>query len=190
MAANSTGTKKIFEPDTTEELLRGWLLHSHKGRQRHDRAARRLDGRRRWLGGIATAFSAIVATSVFTALEEGMPGNRWKVLIAMISIVSAIFTGLNTFLNLAERADKHRTAAARYKAMIRELERRLKDMTDSSLTIESSVQEDIEMRLNELEENSPIVPEGIYLMVDQEWNTQGVEIITKAMDFYKPNNPV
>ena len=35
--------KKLFEPANREELLRGWLLHAHKGRGRHDFAARRND---------------------------------------------------------------------------------------------------------------------------------------------------
>ena len=33
--------KPLFEPADTEELLRGWLLHAHKSRDRHDEAARR-----------------------------------------------------------------------------------------------------------------------------------------------------
>ncbi len=186
MATKSPETKKIFEPDSTEELLRGWLLHSHKGRQRHDRAARRLDRERLWLGAIAAGFAAVVGASVFTILEKES-SDSLKVIIAAISILSAILSGLSTFLNLSERAEKHRSAGVRYKAMIRELERRLSAGTGSS-TIAPSLLEEIQKRLDELEENAPIVPEKIFLLVDKDWNTHRVETITKAADFYNPNN--
>jgi len=65
---------QIFEPDNPNELLRGWLLHAHKGRDRHDLAARRCDRQRYLLGIPATIFSAIVGTSTFAALQE-TPGS-------------------------------------------------------------------------------------------------------------------
>ena len=186
MSENSSETKKIFEPESIEELLRGWLLHSHKGRQRHDRAARRLDRARIWLGAIATVFAVVVSTSIFTALEKESSGNL-KAVVVTISILSAILSGLSTFLNLAERADKHRSAGVQYKAMIRELERRLSEGTGNS-NIAPSVLDEIQKRLNELEESAPIVPEQIFILVDKDWNLHGVEKITKATDLYNPNN--
>jgi hypothetical protein len=186
MTESSSQTKKIFEPNSAEELLRGWLLHSHKGRQRHDRAARRLDRTRVWLGAIATTFAVIVSTSVFAALEKDSSGV-WKAILPVISILSAILSGLSTFLNLAERSDKHRSAGVQYKAMIRELERRLSEgISDSTIT--SSVFDGIQKRLDELEESAPIVPEKIFLLVDKDWNLHGVEKISKADNLYNPNN--
>jgi hypothetical protein len=186
MTGNFSETKKIFAPGSTEELLQGWLLHSHKGRQRHDRAARQLDRARIWLGAIATAFAVVVSTSVFAALEKDSSGI-WKVVLPVISILSAILSGLSTFLNLAERAEKHRLAGVQYKAMIRELERRLSDgIIDSTIT--PSVLDEIQTRLDELEKNAPIVPERIFLLVDKDWNLHSVEKITKATDLYNPGN--
>ena len=186
MTESSSQTKKIFEPDSAEELLRGWLLHSHKGRQRHDRAARRLDRARVWLGATATAFAVIVSTSIFAALEKDSSGV-WKITLPVISLLSAILSGLSTFLNLAERSDKHRSAGVQYKAMIRELERRLSEGISNS-TITPSVLDEIQKRLDELEESAPIVPEQIFLLVDKDWNLHRVEKISKAGDLYNPNN--
>lgn len=188
---NSSQTKKIFEPESAEELLRGWLLHSHKGRQRHDRAARRLDTARFWLGAAATAFAVVVSTSVFADLRKCLPGS-WQpvlsVIIPVTSMLSAILTGLSTFLNLAERADKHRSAGVRYKAMIRELERRLSEEADNSI-IASPLLDETQKRLDELEESAPIVPEQIFLFVDKEWDLHGVRTITKADDLYNSETP-
>jgi hypothetical protein len=185
MTETFSDIKKIFEPDSTEELLRGWLRHSHKGRQRHDRAARQLDRARVWLGSVATAFAVVVSTSVFAALEQNSSGT-WKVVLPIISVLSAILSGLSTFLNLAERADKHRSAEVRYKAMIRELERRLSDGTGNS-AITPPVLDEIQKRLDELEESAPIVPEQIFLLVDKDWNSHGVGKVTKADDLYNSN---
>ena len=186
MTESSSQTKKIFEPDSAEELLRGWLLHFHKGRQRHDRAARRLARARVWLGATATEFAVIVSTSIFAALEKDSSGF-WKIILPVISLLSAILSGLSTFLNLAERADKHRSAGVQYKAMIRELERRLSEGISNS-TITPSVLDEIQKRLDELEESAPIVPEQIFLLVDKDWNLHRVEKISKAGDLYNPNN--
>jgi hypothetical protein len=88
---------------------------------------------------------------------------------------------------LAERADKHRSAGVRYKALIRELERRLSEETDSSATT-PSILDEIQKRLDELEESTPIVPEQISLLVDKDWNSHGVEKITKADGLYSAKN--
>ena len=45
---------------------------------------------------------------------------------------------------------------------------------------------ELQKHLDELEENAPIVPERIYVLVDKDWNAHGVEVITKANDFYQP----
>src|SRR5688572_4435877 len=49
--------KRIFVPTGPREVLFGWQLHLHKGRQRHDWAARRLEKRRGWIGSIAAVLS-------------------------------------------------------------------------------------------------------------------------------------
>ena len=88
---------------------------------------------------------------------------------------------------MAERSDKYRSAGVQYKAMIRELERRLSEGISNS-TITPSVLDEIQKRLDELEESAPIVPEQIFLLVDKDWNLHRVEKISKAGDLYNPNN--
>lgn len=177
--------KKIFQPDNPEQVLLGWLLHSHKGRQRHDLAARQLERLRVWIGAAAAAVSAVVGASVFSALEKE-PSNRLKTVLAMVSIVATVLVSLSAFLNLAERSEKHRSAGVRYKAMIRELERRLSEAVDSRTPLYVV---DLEKRLNELEESAPIVPHGIFVKVDADWDARGAELIRKAIKFYAPSEP-
>lgn len=185
MALGSPKPKKILEPQNTEELLRAWLIHSHKGRQRQDRAARRLDRWRILLGASAAILSAAVGTSVFAALLKEETSLGIKLAIAGVSVLAAVLTGLGTFLDLGERANTHKASGVRYKSMIRELEVKLTGGTEKP-KIEDSEIENIRKRLDELEANSPIMPERIYLIIDKEWNDRGLEIINKAVDFYKP----
>ena len=89
--------KKLFEPANREELLRGWLLHAHKGRDRHDLAARRNDTLRYWLGVPTVILSAVVGTSVFASLGAQVDTSL-KIVIGLVSITSAVLASLqNSF---------------------------------------------------------------------------------------------
>src|SRR6516164_4496347 len=111
----------IFEPDNPNELLRGWLLHAHKGRDRHDAAARRCGFQRYLLGIPATITSAIVGTSTFAALQRS-PGLPIQVTIGALAIIAAILASLQAFLDLGARAERHRIAGVKYKEVIRHME--------------------------------------------------------------------
>lgn len=159
--------KNIFKPDNVEELLRGWLLHAHKGRDRHDQVARRCDRYRMWLGSAASLLSTVVGTSIFASLGNESSNKRIVAIVAFIGILSAILTSLVTFLNLSEQAEKHRSAGVRYKMIVRKLERILsvstKDLTNTEALTE------IETQFDDLEESAPVVPLRIYNRIENEW---------------------
>jgi len=79
----------ISEPDEPNELLRGWLLHAHEGRDRHDLAARHFDQRRYLLGGTAAFISGIVGTSTFTALQSS-PARAIQVVVGVLAIAAEL----------------------------------------------------------------------------------------------------
>jgi hypothetical protein len=182
----SADPKLIFEPESTQQLLHGWLLHAHKGRDRHDLAARRCDLTRRWLGGIATALAAAVGTSIFAAWEKdlGGPNRFFQFGIVTIAIASAVLTALSSFLNLAERTEKHRAAGVHYKKMVRELERILIQPVNNPSPDRPEVTR-VQEQLDELEENAPVVPEKLYQRVEDEWKQKGVKPVPIADDLYR-----
>lgn len=53
--------KRLFDPGSQYELLLGWLIHAHKGRDRHDLAARHYERGRYALGIPTLVVSTIVA---------------------------------------------------------------------------------------------------------------------------------
>jgi len=72
--------------------------------------------------------TCFVAASVFATLEKDVD-PKFKVLVALVSVLGAMLAGLQTLLRLEERAEKHRHAGSRYGALHREI---------GALTISSS----------------------------------------------------
>ena len=159
--------KKLFEFANREELLRGWLLHAHKGRDRHDLAARRNNTYRYWLGVPAVILATIVGTSVFASLES-TPNNNIKIVLGLASISSAVLASLQTFYDFGSRAESHRMAGVKYKAIIRELEQTLTRPL-RQLTEEDDFLDDLRKRLDDLEAEAPVLPEGIYRQVEERY---------------------
>lgn len=171
--------KKIFEPESIEQLLQGWLLHAHKGRNRHDLAARRYDRLRIWLGGTAAVISAVVATSAsFSAALADI--LTVKIVMSVFGTLSAILISLSTFLNLSERAEKHRSTAVRYKETIWEIEKVLSGSSVKTLTGEEQPVLAIQKSMKELETIAPVVSERIYKQVEREWQSNGIAFVSTA----------
>ena len=175
--------KKIFEPENGDEILRGWILHAHKGRDRHDEAARQLNKHHHRLGVPAAFLSAIVGASVFASLEARL--GPWVTIgVGFLSIASSALASLQTFYNYAERTKNHRVAGARYKAIIRELEEIFskgsmagKDQNFGNLL------DDIRNRLDALEQEAPVVPHWIYDKIERRYSQ--VVFTQKAADLYR-----
>src|SRR5690348_17241901 len=91
-----TDTKRLLEPANMQELLRGWLLHAHKGRDRHDVAARRYEGHRTGFGVPTIVLSAVVGTSVFASLGEQQAAIWAQVSVGVLSMGAAVFSALQT----------------------------------------------------------------------------------------------
>ena len=168
----------VFEPDDANELLRGWLLHAHKGRERHDLAARRCDQRRYLLGVPATIISAIVGTTTFAALQES-PDRAIQVSVGVLAILAAILVGLQSFLDLGARAERHRIAGIRYKAIIRQLEQ-LGIGTLSGLVLDAPAVTELRRQLDATEEEMPVVPPRVYDRIEAKYlNSAFVDSVRK-----------
>src|SRR5215813_745151 len=111
----------IFNPESDDELLLGWLVHAHKCRDRNDLAARRCDTLRYAIGVPTIMLSAIVGASVFAALGQN-PDLPVKLLVGFLSVASAALAAVQTFLDYPARAERHRAAAAKYKGLVHEIE--------------------------------------------------------------------
>ena len=176
--------KLLLEPTNTVELLRGWLLHAHRGRDRHDLAARRYDARRTRLGVPTIVLSAAVGTSVFAAL--GRETVLWaNVLVGLSSVAAAALSALQTFFDYPGRAERHRQAATKYKAIIRELE---ESRATPDRLPDREYLDDVRRRLDALEQDTPVVPRRIYDAIERRY-AAGVKLVGEASALYgNPTN--
>jgi hypothetical protein len=193
--------KLIFRPEEAKAALDGWLVHSHKGRDRHDRAARRMDSYRYVLGVPVVVLSAVVGTSVITDLQETV---EWGIyLVGLLAIASASLAGIQTSFNYSERAEKHRIAGVKYKAIIREIEETSSKILehlnkadretpigkfkidDKEIDIHSYLSK-LRIRLDRLEDEAPVVPQEIYDQIEDEYKNK-VRHVKTVWELYQSN---
>jgi hypothetical protein len=173
--------KKLAEPGTATELLRFWLLHAHKGRDRHDLAARRFAGRRRWLGVSAIVLAVVVGSSVFTSVGQ-QPSVWMQVTTGLLSILASLLAALQTFLDYEGRSQRHQLAASKYKAIIRELEEAL-STPDQQIAVDRQWLDSLRNRLDTVESDMPVVDPGIYDDVERTY--RNVTFVQDAVALYR-----
>ena len=161
--------KRIFRPNNLEEMLKGWLLHCHKERDRHNEAARAYDRYHHLLGVSAIILSAFVGTSVFASLSQNAPDLRIRIIVGMLSVLATILAALVTFYKFAEQAEKHRATATKNKAIIRELEFILSQIHENDWDFQKDLS-DMQKKLDDLEVDSPVISQGIYNRIEKRFD--------------------
>jgi hypothetical protein len=177
--------KRLFEPQSADELLRGWLLHCHKARDRHETSAREFDTWRYRLGVPVVALGAVVGTAVFASL--GQRPEPWiTIATGIVAVAATVLAALQTFLDYPGRADRHRAAAVRYKGFIRAIEQAL---TDDLPRTDPAGQWIAEIRqwLDALEDSAPVVADNIWKRVEARY--AGVEFVPTALALYSVREP-
>jgi hypothetical protein len=174
-----TDFKKIFKPLDVNESMEGWLLHSHKGRDRHDQSARYFEKKNSWLGIPTIILSAITGTTIFASLATQDKMLIWvKIIVGLLSVSAAVLASLQTFYNYHERAEKHRSTGVKYKEVIRSIEKNTLARGFSQQEIDN-----IYNRLNEIEESAPVVPDVIYSKIESQYKQ--VIFVEKADQLYE-----
>lgn len=150
---------------TAADLVGRWHIRCRRFQLAHYKSSRRFMFLHYLLGVIATLLATIVATSVFsdlsketaTALSTYVP----VYVIRAISITGAVLTALHTFLRYADRAEKHRMAAAAFSNLKDRLELLVvfPPATDSGWKAALS---EIENAWQKLRAAGPIVPSTIW----------------------------
>jgi hypothetical protein len=107
-----------------EDMLDTWCSSASVMHIAHHLAAARYARYQRWFGSLTAALSAIVSTSLFIAVQES--SNHYIIIFSgIISILAAVFSGINSFLNLNGRAEKHYNAAISFQNLRRQIEEEL-----------------------------------------------------------------
>jgi hypothetical protein len=144
--------------NTLDEMLLVWQKSASVMHIAHHVAAARYARYHRWFGALVAGLSALVASTIFIAALEGE--NKTAYLIAaMISLITAILTGINSALDLSGLANSHQIAATRFQGLRRELEEEIVRFHQSSPR-ESYVH--IRTRWTEALEMAPPLPQDIH----------------------------
>lgn len=101
--------------------------------------------------------STLVGTSVF-ATVAGHPTIVLQIGVGLASVSAALLTSLQTFMNYTERAEKHRTAGAKYGAIGRQLEQ----MRSSQSNYDEAIIAQVRKRMDDLAIQSPDLSTKIY----------------------------
>lgn len=158
--------EKIFSPQESRELLRGWQIHVRKSWKNHEAAARRLETQYRRVGLVSVILSAVVGASVFASLEASY--EPWSRIVAgLVSLAASILSGLITFNRYEERTEKHRAISVRYKSELRRLEQILAAPPDETPDTESL--DRLRQELDDLEASAPVVPEDINALIEKNY---------------------
>ena len=107
-------------------LIRHWRFRVHRVQLAHYNAGRRHARFHLWLGLPVIILGTIVGTSVFATLqqtaEQQSASKGLQITVGLLSVASAILASLQTFLNYATTAEKHRIAGARFASLKHQIE--------------------------------------------------------------------
>jgi len=141
------------------DLLTQWRSGVRIAHIAHRKASAAYRRRGRWLGVPATAISVIVGTTVFASLGESTHQGLLLV-VGTVSILNAVLSGLQTFLNYPVLAEKHHQAGIRFGSLRRKMDEVLLGTDEEIAAALTGLREE----WDELEEH---VPEPAQRFIDQ-----------------------
>lgn len=150
-----------------EVLVTDWFRRARENQFAHYACGNYFSRMNYWLGIPTIGLTTAVGTAVFATMESQTIGEL-KIAIGLISILASVLAALQTFLGLAERAEKHRLTAAGYAAVRRQLEF-LKTFPMENEKELTQRLESIKQEIDSLAKTAPEVPEKI-------WNKQVMKL--------------
>lgn len=144
---------------TPREIATEWYQRAATVAHGHYRAAMRFSKLNFFFGFPSVVLATVVGTSVFATLQA-KPEVWWQVTVGMMSITAAILSALQSFLGYNDKAEKHRTAGAKYNAIGRELELWL-----SLPQCDLEKLDSIRKRIDALAQESPHIPESVHKLM-------------------------
>jgi len=143
---------------SVEELLLTWQRSTRVMHISHHCAAARYSKYHRWFGSLVSGLSAIVASSIFIAILEDENKSTY-IIAAIISLITAVLTAVNSSLKLDGQAQLHHQAATNFQGLRRGIEEELVNCRNSK---QKENYDHIRKRWTEVLESSPPLPQDIH----------------------------
>jgi hypothetical protein len=100
------------------ELISQWLTRLHDAQTGHYTSSEKL-----YSIANKTGYALIISSTIVTAMLFMDAKELWKLLLVIMSILSATLSGVVSFARFAEKAEQHRSAAGCYGKLRRQLEK-------------------------------------------------------------------
>ena len=155
-----TSKPSSYQPPANQrELVLAWLRRARESQMVHYEMANLLSTRGRWLGVPVIFITTVIGTSVFASLSSVDITPMAKIMVGSLSVIAAVLSSLQTFFKYSERAEKHRSTAARFGAIRRKLEILYADQSDIA---EKHYLDSLREELDQLSDESPHVPVSVF----------------------------
>ena len=158
---------KLMKP---EELIAHWRFRAHRMQLAHYECSRIYNRLHLLLGLPSIIFSTIVGTSIFATLSEG--ADLWiKVGAGLLSVSSAVFAALQTFLKYYELSEKNKIAGGKYANLKQSIEMIATFLPKDESELKNEMQK-IEDRWDRLREASPSIPTRVWNRISKDITLQ------------------
>lgn len=123
--------------NTTKELCNKWLDRAIVAQRAHYATAARRERQSNIISTLAILFNVVVGSAIFSMITTLTAQTELKIFCGITSILAALLMGIQALRRDGEKAEKHRTIAAKFSGMQRDLELlQIKKLNDSEYFIE------------------------------------------------------
>jgi hypothetical protein len=152
--------------DEIEHLIDYWHFRATRMQTVFYEASRIYNRRHYWLGGPAVTLNVLVGTAIFASLSQ-RPELSIQVAVGFLSVSAALLTGIQTFLNYSDLAEKHKRAGAQMAHLRHSMEilKHMPPATELELRQELS---DFESMWDKLRQESPHLPFVLWARVEKD----------------------
>lgn len=112
----------VMWDEKLEDVLENWRLRAWASQIAHYQVAERLRKHHRDLGLPVVILTTAVGTSLFATLNQDKLALGLRIVVGAISVLAAIFAGIQAFFGFAQLADQHALAADWYSSIRRRIE--------------------------------------------------------------------
>lgn len=143
------------------QLLTQWRIRAQYAQYCHFAAANYLRKLHYYLGIPSIFLSTLVGTSIFATLEH-QGNNMMRIVVGLVSVLTAGLSTMQTFLRFEERAERHRTAGTQYGKLGRIMEQFYLLYHAYDIAELHRLITEIREQLDDLDKNSPEIPQHIW----------------------------
>jgi hypothetical protein len=145
-------------PESPRELISRWHKRSREIQHSQYETGKKLRSQNEYFGIAVLIINVIVASSIFISIKSEL-GDIGKIISGLLTLAAALFAGLQTFLKLSEKAEKHQSAGYNAGALRRKIEQTLaNDITDIPNDEVNKLREEFD----KVSKDAPSVPSKIW----------------------------